>query len=31
MAECVAVRYDRDGGRLCQKGSDRKRIHAEAT
>lgn len=31
MAECVAVRYGRDGGRLCQKGSDRKRIHAEAT
>ncbi len=30
MAECVAVRYDRDGGRLCQKGADRKRIHAEA-
>lgn len=30
MAECVAVRYGRDGGRLCQKGSDRKRIHAEA-
>lgn len=29
MAECVAVRYDRDGGRLCQKGTDRKRIHAE--
>ncbi|MDX6721417.1 MAG: xanthine dehydrogenase accessory factor [Solirubrobacteraceae bacterium] len=30
MAECVAVRYGRDGGRLSQKGSDRKRIHAEA-
>jgi len=30
MAECVAVRYGRDGGRLCDKGSDRKRIHAEA-
>jgi xanthine dehydrogenase accessory factor len=30
MAECVAVRYGRDGGRLCQKGADRKRIHAEA-
>jgi xanthine dehydrogenase accessory factor len=30
MAECVAVRYGRDGGRLCEKGSDRKRIHAEA-
>lgn len=31
MAECVAVRYGRDGGRLCQKGADRKRIHAPAT
>jgi len=30
MAECVAVRYGRDGGRLCLKGADRKRIHAEA-
>ncbi|MEA2217482.1 MAG: xanthine dehydrogenase accessory factor [Solirubrobacteraceae bacterium] len=30
MAECVAVRYGRDGGRLSQKGADRKRIHAEA-
>lgn len=30
MAECVAVRYGRDGGRLSQKGLDRKRIHAEA-
>jgi xanthine dehydrogenase accessory factor len=30
MAECVAVRYGRDGGRLSQKGSDRKRIHAES-
>lgn len=30
MAECVAVRYGRDGGRLCRKGADRKRIHAEA-
>jgi len=30
MAECVAVRHGRDGGRLCQKGADRKRIHAEA-
>jgi xanthine dehydrogenase accessory factor len=29
MAECVAVRYGRDGGRLSQKGADRKRIHAE--
>jgi xanthine dehydrogenase accessory factor len=29
MGECVAVRYGRDGGRLCQKGKDRKRIHAE--
>ena len=30
MAECVAVRYGRDGGRLCRQGTDRKRIHAEA-
>jgi xanthine dehydrogenase accessory factor len=30
MAECVAVRYGRDGGRLSQKGANRKRIHAEA-
>ena len=30
MAECVAVRYGRDGGRLCQKGADRTHIHAEA-
>ena len=30
MAECVAVRHGRDGGRLCKKGKDRKRIHAEA-
>lgn len=28
MAERVAVRCGRDGGRLCQKGADRKRIHA---
>ena len=31
MGECVAVRYGRDGGRLCQKGKDRKRIHAEVS
>lgn len=29
MAECVAVRYGREGGRLSQGASDRRRIHAE--
>lgn len=29
MAECIAVRFGRDGGRFREKGSDRKRNHAD--